>query len=720
MLYAGRSEPGRLAAVELARYLSRLAGCRVSVLTPARGPGEVPVAPAERLIELVETPSGPADGGRPDPDAFRWTVSASGVRVEAAGPRGLLYAVYDLLEELGCRWYYPGPVGERIPRMDEVRLSLGVRTGEPALAGRSLILGHDIYLGDIQGWTEWTARNRLTGLFLHEFPPPVLGGRPARFWREALVRAAPGARRRGLTLEFGGHGLSGLVPRRLFSSRPELFRYDGARRTPDHNFCPTGPAGLELVRRNARAWFDAHPGPDVYHLWPDDVVDEGWCRCLRCWGFSPSDQALLAVNAAAEALEEVHPEAVLTFLAYHDTRRPPGRVRPRPNVVLLYAPRERCYAHALADPSCEVNRAYHRDLLENVGVFGREPRVFEYYLDAVLFKSMLPPLGRVMAKDLAAYRAAGIRTVGALMTSDRPWVTVPLNPWLFARLAWDPEADLGQLIEDFAAGVFGDAGLGRYYECLEEAFGALLELDGQDVRLRMPAPPLIERPPLDVLDFLGSTTEGATRKLAGIRLARALLDEAAYLLGAAGRRPRAAPGMRREGPPAVPGERLEPPAARWRPQEPSAAAARAQALADEAADLELSRLQLAFFEARQEVYQALRTEVASGTRAALQRGWTTLRRIGDWGRVNLTGWLARAQSTFFRGMWGLQLLSAERILEDRSRGRRPSASPSPVAGPHIILRLREAFFLVRMAAWWGLLRLLGRVRRPETRHHRIA
>lgn len=525
VIYTGADATARLAAVELARFLSRLGGCRVRVITDEGDAARTGTAgrPALRLALRPDPGSPRASGGG---DGFEWAVTPSGVECLASTGRGLLYAVYDLLAELGCRWFYPGGVGEWVPHTSELRLAHGLRTRVPALAGRSLILGHDLYLPDVEGWVEWAARNGLNNIFLHEFPPPILGGRSARYWRDALARAVPAARRRGLEVEFGGHGLAALLPRRLFRSHPEYFRHDGRRRTADHNFCPTNAEALAIVRHNSRAWLAARPGADVYHLWPDDIVGGGWCRCERCAELSASDQALIATNAVAEVLGEVYPGARLAYLVYHDTIEPPRRVEPHGNVAMLYAPRERCYAHALDDPGCPVNRDYHAEFLAGAGRFagggaqGGVVRVFEYHLDAILFKSMLPPLGRVLAADLQAYRSAGADTVGILMTSDREWVSVPPNLWLFGRLAWNPTADPDALLDDFAAhqSAAGVTAPAAAYRQLESAFRRLVELDGQDLALRLPGRDLVGSPPQDTLDFLTARPEG-------LPAARAKLDQ---------------------------------------------------------------------------------------------------------------------------------------------------------------------------------------------------
>jgi hypothetical protein len=159
-------------------------------------------------------------------------------------------------------------------------------------------------------------------------------------------------------------------------------------------------------------------------------------------GREVSEVALRTANAVAEVVEDSHPAAQVAFLAYHDTEEVPRGVRPRHNVCLLFAPRERCYDHALADPACQRNARYRelfRAQVEHFGAAGAAPpRVFEYWFDAILFAGGVPDLTGTMGEDLAFYHDAGAHTVQILMTGHgRPPPPHP-NPLAFARLAWDP------------------------------------------------------------------------------------------------------------------------------------------------------------------------------------------------------------------------------------------------------------------------------------------
>src|SRR5438094_375897 len=185
--------------------------------------------------------------------------------------------------------------------------------------------------------------------------------------------------RRGLALELGGHVLTELLPRSLFAAHPEYFPMTARGERSDlGNLCPSSRA-LTVVADRARTAF---AGAADVHLWGLDAFGGGWCACDRCRALAPSDQALLVCNAVAEALGG---DVRVFHLAYHDTLVPPASVRPAPSVSAEFAPRERCYAHALDDPACTTNHPYREAFERHLERFAGRVHVFEYYADAILF-----------------------------------------------------------------------------------------------------------------------------------------------------------------------------------------------------------------------------------------------------------------------------------------------------------------------------------------------
>ena len=202
---------------------------------------------------------------------------------------------------------------------------------------------------------------------------------------------------------------------------------------------------------------------------------------------------------------------------------------------------------------CPVNwPAYPQLLRAQIEAFADagSVRVFEYYSDAILFKSVLPILSHVMQQDLRFYRDAGVHTVQTLMTGTHPWVAAQLTNWLFGRLTWNPDADVDALVADFCGAAFGDAApsMVRYYEALEDAYALILnQTPDQRGHFELPASPLamIADPIADMEDPVHASPETLRRRADDASTVLALAAKAGGLLAAA-RRQADTPQLRAE------------------------------------------------------------------------------------------------------------------------------------------------------------------------------
>ena len=516
---ADQTGPAATAARELARHLE--------VIAPQHSSG-VKLSLSHRSKES---------------DGFVWSVSDQHVQIDGSSERGLLYGVYSFLTELGFRWPGHHPQDTRIPT--GTGFSLKQACAEtPSFDGRCLILGHHAFLTEHDAWITWAARNRLNTIFVHTAEEGLaLGAAPVKLWHDVGAGVRSRCADFGMTLELGGHGLSRLLPRSLFDEMPNAFRMKDRVRTPDHNLDPLNADGMAVVKKNARAWFQANSGADIYHLWPDDIPGGGWSSSPECENLSASDQALIATNALAEELEQMSPNAEIAHIAYHDTEPAPAAVRPRHNVSLLWAPRMRSYAHGAFDMSSTVNQRYPTELAANVRLFddttAKPLRVFEYYLDAILFKSTLPPLVTQMAADAAGYKDAGARTLQALMVGGRPWNAPQLNAYAFARLAWDATLDPQQLVLEFARIMVGDAAadhLAAHYTALGDAFALALTFEPHEAKpaAAAGAADFLDTPPTDMGDPWYASPEDVALRLTWEPDITANLNKAAYALTTTG------------------------------------------------------------------------------------------------------------------------------------------------------------------------------------------
>src|ERR1039458_4794096 len=190
------------------------------------------------------------------------------------------------------------------------------------------------------------------------------------------------------------------------------------------NFC---------CRAGALAYVHEHPENTLLHIWGADVRRGAWCRCGRCRELPPQIQYMDVVNAIAGALAEDSNAPPIAYLAYHDTIDPPPGLEPFDNVWFEWAPRERCYSHAIDDPACEINPRYLESLTHYIEIFNGRGHVFEYYADAILFGGLGFATPAVVARDLRAYQRLGITSISCLTFGAYSAMAYPVNLEAFVR-----------------------------------------------------------------------------------------------------------------------------------------------------------------------------------------------------------------------------------------------------------------------------------------------
>ncbi len=425
----GKSPVLEVAAAEAQRLLGRLGvSCATRAAKSAKG------------YALTLTPAG-ARPMRPDTafatvrhDGYRLAVAAGGVSLSAPTPKGALNALYDFAERLGFVFLTPGADGEWAPQRARP-VPAGCATVNPRFPYRGMFGGTNTPPYSQEEWLVFFAKLRFNA---------QSGGDTAL------------CTKLGIRPEQGGHGMAELLPRSLFEKRPELFRmfqpedFSG-KRMADSNFCPTHPETARLVRDNFRKQLARHEGAYAIHAWADDLPAGGWCMCSRCRALTASDQSQLAMNMQAEAIRLERKPMRVPTIAYHDTLFPGRLIRPARECFLLYAPRERCYAHALNDPKCSRNRVYLEALhawMKQFEGYG-DAHTFEYYCDQILYRGHYAFLPEVVLEDMRVYEQAGIESHMTLQVGGA--VAAPdYNLLLFARAHWDGALTTKTAIADLA------------------------------------------------------------------------------------------------------------------------------------------------------------------------------------------------------------------------------------------------------------------------------
>ena len=442
-------ELATLAARELSNGVAAMLGTEVGSSSDAS------LAPAEIRIDLADaaTPAHAAPIAL-EGDAFDVSRGAQSIVIRAGTGRGLIHAASNLLEKLGAQ--FPPGAAPSYPRIDRSRLAaLEPWRVTPVFKRRA-------FVSDIMTWN-YSFADRLDLHLRHdrEFIPWMARRginafsyiRHAHDTRLRIDEVAPLLREHGIGVEYGGHVLQQLLARDLFGEHPEYFPAgDDGLRTARGNLCVSDSDALALVREGALAYVHGHPENELLHIWGADVWRGAWCRCGRCRRLPPQLQYMAVVNAIAGALAADAGAPPLAYLAYHDTIDPHPGLKPLDNVWFEWAPRERCYSHAIDDAACEINPRYLQSLKRYIEIFDGRGHVFEYYADAILFGGLGFATAAVIASDLRAYRRLGIASISCLTFGAYSVLAYPVNLEAFVRGSRDPAFEPDATLRDTAAG----------------------------------------------------------------------------------------------------------------------------------------------------------------------------------------------------------------------------------------------------------------------------
>lgn len=445
------SETERLAAAELAKYLRAISGARFPVSAFER---------TGRAILIRVAPRADFTG-----DAYSIAVRGDTVLLSGATARASLYSVYDFLERLGCRWLAPqllfyGGSGEQVPSRRTLTYGDGDVKERPRFAIRKLDvaegLSHDS--ASLSQIVEWMPKVRFNTLQL----PSNFGGSGRVTWDAWRGAQTPELARRGLTIEVGGHGYQNFISAameggRLFETNPDWFgngKDCKPSRARDVAFNTTDPDAVAYFVANVLAYLHRRPEIRIFDLWPPDGVK--WSECGDSAAYTPPEerQATL-VRTVRDALIREGTGVRLEMIAYARTIAPPSGVRIPGDVLVDFCPIEQNFDAQIDDPTAGNNaryvdllRAWRRTFTGDIGLYS--------YFRRYAWISLPVVLPRYMAHDLKWYASVPLQGVSTY-AEPGDWFTYEVNHYALARLAWNPDADMDALLDDYTAARYGSA-----------------------------------------------------------------------------------------------------------------------------------------------------------------------------------------------------------------------------------------------------------------------
>ena len=454
------SSTEKFAAEELKKYLSRISQSDFEIVTKITDHSII-VSSTNSLLEIEPRLDIPA----PEREEYGIFKCEETLWLVGGSDRTVLYAVYDFLSTLGCRWiapdfdFYEGK-SQFVPIKTELSYTHSSdRIEKPVLKYRKLYIEEGLSHNpeNLKKMVDWMPKARFNILVS---PLDYEGKGRVRWdnWREELT---PELEKRGIIIEVGGHGYQNFLNAdmengQLYEAHPEWFGMDkdGKRSANSHMvFCTSDPEAVCYLQGNLLAYLKAHPEIDIFDFWPPD--SETWCGCPACQALgTETDRHALLVSKTAQFLQEKLLSVRLECLAYSRYTKPPQNEILDRNVLLDFCPINQNFEHQIYEEKSENNKAYKENLLSWLKLFDGDISIYSYYRKYA-WRSLPVIIPHYMQNDLRFYRDCGIKGI-SVYSEPGDWFTYGVNHYVLGHLAWNPEIDVDSLIMDYCTKLYGD------------------------------------------------------------------------------------------------------------------------------------------------------------------------------------------------------------------------------------------------------------------------
>lgn len=381
---------------------------------------------------------------------------------------GTANAVYDLLGDLGVRWYFPGELGTILPKQETIAMPQENKTVEADFPMRAMVIFNANNQPDVFLWKTRLGVN---------YPYDLLG----------LAQVC--------------HGTKFVTMRdEMKEKHPEIYRMVAGQRATgwkkgQGSPCLSAPLFYEKQRDFARQMFDHFQSP-MLSLDPSDGF--GACECELCegttdlsgaWEGALSDHVWDYVNRLAWDLHKTHPEHKVSGLSYGAYREvPEGIGELAPNITLMYCQ----HRSAFGDPEVRSKFVERRDKWLEIMTSGKM-FTFDFHLmnkPRSGFAGVPAYFPRLIAEDLKTLQGKSLGdfiSVGNLAHPDRyPWDSLAidhLNDYVTASYWWNADQDLDTLLDAYYRDLYGPASaeMAAYVEyCSENWMRMLNEVEPID------------------------------------------------------------------------------------------------------------------------------------------------------------------------------------------------------------------------------------------------
>ena len=314
-------------------------------------------------------------------DIIHVDTDEQGGILAGSNPRSVLFSVYRMLRENGCRWLYPGVDGDYVPMQDIVPVKYhkladhrfrghcneGAESQTCMLETIDFFAKQELNVYMIEFNVPFFYYDYYYSHFLNEGnrpPEPVTPAQVIQWKRQCEVEIA----KRGLMFHDMGHGWTA-DPMGMSADNRNLWR-NGTLKVPEDivqylalrdgkrtlnnsdplwtNLCYSNPVVRTRIAQAVADYIQGHSNVDYLHVWLSDGA-RCHCECEECQKATPSDYYIMMMNELDEILQARNLNTRIVFIAYLDTLFAPERetIKNPRRFSLLYAPILRSYTESI-------------------------------------------------------------------------------------------------------------------------------------------------------------------------------------------------------------------------------------------------------------------------------------------------------------------------------------------------------------------------------------
>lgn len=423
----------RASVNDLAKYIEKMSGTRIEIITdrPESNNAIVPMLVGEYAQGIFGEPAKKSKYKQ----GWRLVISDKGVGFIGESDEAVSYAIYELVDRLGCRWYMPSEIGEFIPERKTISLREIDVSEVPVTISRNIPYADE----------DFKRRNRLGGIPYHA----------------------------GQVLELI------YLDKKKLQEHPDWNAEMEGKRSINERYCWANEELADALGDAVVNYIDKHKVSCV-SLSPGDGIF--FCECEKCRkldvdDFYPpmgcisiTDRMLYFYNRIAEKVVKKYPDIVIGFLAYAQYTLPPVREKLHPNLVPQITPIEICRAHSIEDTSCP-SRQYLREKIINGWVKIAKTIAYSDYGYNLAEPCAPNPMMTKWVEDLSFIYSNDNIVIWNPETLPNFESCLP-GLYLGVRMSWHTKANPKEIVNEFFANFYGNASvpMKKYWQLIDDAW----------------------------------------------------------------------------------------------------------------------------------------------------------------------------------------------------------------------------------------------------------